>query len=238
MIPSTGPGAASELPLFQRSSTWYRQIPIRFRRYMLLKIPGTALFMYVFFIGYFHVLKNPVFPAIQVPLTVVDEVVSFYPPALWIYVSLWVYVSLAPALLYGFRELVAYGWWVGLLCLSGLTFFYFWPTAVPAPDPEWARYPGFQVLQGVDAAGNACPSLHVATAMFSAMWLDTLLREMGAGRMARGANWLWFAAITWSTLAVKQHVSLDVAGGIVLGVVFAWISQRLRPAAPPVPVAS
>ena len=140
------------------------------------------------------------------------------------------YVGIAPALLYSFRALLAYGVWIGALCLAGLACFHFWPTAIPANLVDTAQYPGFALIQGLDAPGNACPSLHVATAVFSAVWLDRLLRELDAAWPMRAINWGWFALIAWSTMAVKQHVALDVLAGSLLGLAFALPSLRLRPA--------
>jgi len=90
-------------------------------------------------------------------------------------------------------------------------------------------YPGFAMLQGVDAAGNACPSMHVAVAIFTAMRVEHVLRESRTPVPWRVLNWLWFAAIAYSTLAVKQHVVLDVVAGALLGMAFAFPSLRWRP---------
>jgi membrane-associated phospholipid phosphatase len=212
-----------------QKTAWYRQIGPRIRQHTFLKVVGTAIFMSVFFVGYFHVLRHPVYAVTQMPLTALDRVIAFYPPALVVYVSLWIYVTIPPTLLHSVRELVAYGWWIGGLCVVGLMLFFFWPTATPPQPLDFANYPGFQVLQGVDAAANACPSLHVATAAFSVIWLDRLLREMGAGKHVRALNWLWFAAIAYSTLAIKQHVALDVCAGLLLGTAMALLSLRSRP---------
>ena len=84
-------------------------------------------------------------------------------------------------------------------------------------DADWSRYPAFAFLQSVDASGNACPSLHVAFAMFTAVWLGRLLRQMGAGRGVRAFNWLWCLGIFYSTVAIRQHVALDVLAGAGLG---------------------
>ena len=101
---------------------------------------------------------------------------------------------------------------------------------MPPYPVDTTLYPAFAVIQGLDAPGNACPSLHVATAAFSAIWLDRLLRELGAEVATRACNGLWLLAIAWSTLATKQHVALDVLAGLLLGLAFALPSLRLRPA--------
>ena len=115
---------------------------------------------------------------------------------------------------------------MGALCASGLAAFYFWPSAVPRLVLDLAEHPAFAVLQGVDAAGNACPSLHVAAAVFSAFWIDHLLRRFEAGRIARGLSLVWLALIVYSTLAIKQHVVLDVLAGAALALLFALPSLQ------------
>ena len=109
---------------------------------------------------------------------------------------------------------------------------YAFPTTVPQPQLplDMALLPGFALLQGVDAAGNACPSLHVATALFSAFWIDRLLRHIGTPGLLRALNALWLLLIVYSTLAIKQHVALDVAGGTLLALLFVWPSMRWFPA--------
>jgi hypothetical protein len=215
----------------QRTGTrhWPQALLARIRRYFLLKMVGTTAFISIFFVGYFQVLRATAHEAAVMPLTPLDELVGFQPAALYAYVSLWVYVGLPPAIMVGLRELIAYGWWVGALCVAGLACFWFWPTAVPPSLIDTSLYPGFGLIRGMDAAGNACPSLHVATAAFSAIWLDRLLGEVGPGWRLRAFNWAWFAAIAWSTMATKQHVSLDVAAGILLAVAIALPSLHFRP---------
>ena len=211
------------------SMSWPQALAARFRRHFLLKFVGTTGFISLFFVGYFHVLRSTAHEATLMPLTVVDELVGFQPAALYAYVTLWIYVGLAPAIMHGRRELVAYGGWIGALCLTGLACFWYWPTAVPPHRVDTVLYPAYTLIQGIDAAGNACPSLHVATAAFSAIWLDRLLTEIGTGWRMRAINGLWFLAIAWSTLATKQHVALDVAAGILLAVAFALPSLHYRP---------
>jgi membrane-associated phospholipid phosphatase len=193
-----------------------------------LKAIGTPLFIALFFGAYFYVLKNPVYPVTVMPVTVLDRLISFQPLAFYVYITLWIYVSLPPALLASRRELYGYGMVMAAMCLTGLGIFYFWPTTVPVPDVDWARYPGMEFLKNLDAAGNACPSLHVATAVFSGLWLHRLLRRFGAPWWMLLVNGAWCAGIVYSTLAVRQHVTVDVLAGLVLGVLAASLSLRRR----------
>jgi len=209
---------------------WAAEIGLRARRMLLLKLVGVTAFTWLFFIGYFHLLKHPMHPVVVMPLTALDHLIPFQPQALFAYLSLWVYVGTAPGLQLTFRELVVYGLWVGALCLTGLACFCFWPTQVPALAMDVSGFPGFVTLQGVDAAGNACPSMHVAVAMFTVIRLEDVLRRASAPAWLRLVNQVWFLAIALSTLMIKQHVALDVLAGALLGIAFALPSMRWRPA--------
>ena len=194
----------------------------------MLKSLGITGFMWIFFVGYFYLLRHPAKPVFEMPLVALDHWVAFQPLSLPAYVSLWVYVGLPAGLMQNLRQLVVYGFWIGLLCLLGLACFYLVPTAIPAAQvpSDIALQSGFALLQGVDAAGNACPSLHVATAVFSAIWLHRLLNTVAAPAWTRAVNALWAALIVWSTLATKQHVALDVLAGTLLAVLVALPSLR------------
>ena len=205
---------------------WHRQIAAVIIQRVVLKSIGIPLFIGLFFGAYFYVLKNPAYPTTVMPFSWLDQVISFQPWAMSLYVSLWVYVSLPPSLLSTRRELYRYVAGMAGTCLAGLLVFYFWPTAVPAADIDWARYPGVDFLKNVDAAGNAFPSLHVATALFSGVWLDHLLRRFGAPQWSRLFSWMWCIGIIYSTLATRQHVAVDVGGGLLLGGMVAWLSLR------------
>ncbi len=208
---------------------WQFELWSRARELFWLKLLGTALWTTAFFVGYFELLRNPVHPVTVMPLTWVDALVPFQPAMLWPYLSLWFYIGIAPGLQRGFGQLMSYGLWTVVLMGSGLAIFYFWPTAVPQLVLDRSGHPGFALLEGVDAAGNASPSMHVASAVFTAIRLHAVLREVGAPMALRVANGVWALLIAWSTMAVRQHVALDVAGGAALGLVVALASLRWRP---------
>ena len=207
---------------------WTTEIGLRMRRHFLLKLLGTTAFVWAFFVAYFYLLRYPAHPVFSMPLTALDHMIPFQPSMLFAYLSLWLYVGIAPGLQRTFRELMVYGAWAAALCLTGLGIFYFWPSAVPPPSVDASGYPGFQMLQGVDAAGNACPSMHVAIAMFTVIWIEHLLSHARAPLALRALNVAWFIAIAWSTLAIRQHVVLDVLAGTLLGLAFALPSLHWR----------
>ena len=182
----------------------------------------------MFFGAYFYLLKYPAYPTTVMPITLLDSLIGFQPLALPMYLSLWVYVSLPPALLATRRELYGYALAMAGTCLAALVIFYFWPTAVPAADIDWTQYPDVKFLKSMDASGNACPSLHVATAVFSGIWMHHLLRRFGAPVWILVVSWVWCIGIVYSALATRQHVAVDALAGLVLGALAATLSLRHR----------
>lgn len=211
-----------------QQTPWYRQAAAVIPQHVILKSIGTTLFISLFFGAYFYLLNGPAYPTTVMPLTLLDSLIGFEPLAMPLYVSLWVYVSLPPALLATRRELYGYGAAMAGTCLVGLIIFYFWPTAAPAADIDWALHPGLDFLKSMDASGNAFPSLHVATAIFSGAWLHHLLRRFGGPQWILMLNGIWCIGIIYSTLATRQHVAVDVWAGLALGGLAAWLSLRHR----------
>ena len=144
------------------------------------------------------------------PLTALDRLLPFQPHALFAYLSLWVYVGFGPGLQRTYTDLFVYGLWMGALCLTGLTLLYFWPTEVPPRGLDVSGLPGIALLRRVDAVGNACPSMHVAAATFTAIRVHEVRRRAHSPLWLRMLNWTWCVAIVYSTLAIRQHVALDV----------------------------
>lgn len=208
---------------------WAADLGYRMRFRPALKFLGVTAFMWLFFVGYFYVLRHPVRPVMTMPLTALDHALPFSSGAFAAYVSLWLYIGIPLGLMLRARDALIYAAWAAGLCAAGLLLFYLWPTTVPASwRPQGVEgHAGFVLLQGVDASGNACPSLHVAGATFTAFWIQRLLRKIGAPLGALALNWLWLALIVHSTIAIRQHVALDVAGGMLLALPFVWASMRL-----------
>lgn len=206
---------------------WLQQIKTALCSQIVFKSAGITLFISLFFIAYFHVLNHPAYPTTVIPLTYLDKIIGFQPLALPIYLSLWMYVAIPPALITKPDELYEFTLSIALMSIAGLTIFYFWPTAIPVSEIDWRLHPSIRFLKDVDAAGNACPSMHVATACFSCAWIDYLLRRFKTPTWLRLMNIIWCVAIIYSTIATRQHVALDVLGGIVLAGVAILLSRSI-----------
>lgn len=200
------------------------------------KFAGAAIGFTLFFAVYFHVLRHPVFAVTVMPLTPIDHWIVFNPWWMLPYVSLWVYVTLPPFLLIKGHELALYGAGAAALSAVGLAFFFFWPTIVPAMDLGNGWSGPMKILKTVDASGNACPSLHVAFACFTAYWFETMMKRAEASFSMRCLNIIWAFLIVVSTIGTKQHVVWDAVGGTALGLAAAVMHRAAwRRIAPPGP---
>jgi len=201
-------------------SYWRSEIIYRLGAQWQLKFWGMPVFIGVFFAAYFLLLRYPVFEVTIMPVTALDDAIPFQPVSLIAYFSLWLYVSLAPALMKTKEELLLHGKVAAAIGMVGFAIFFFWPTAIPhAAGLRDSDISTLSWLKQTDAAGNACPSLHVAFAVFSGLWLHRALIEMRVPMAMRWLNIAWCGVIAYSTLSTKQHVVVDVIGGALLG----WI---------------
>lgn len=204
------------------------------RRHFWLKMVGHCLAIPGFLAVYLLVGANPMFPVTLMPALALDEWTPLWPWTVWIYFSLWVYICL-PAMFMGEkRELWLYFLGALLMAVVGLTIFLYWPTATAYQLQDWSGYPAtLTFMKDEDYSRNACPSLHVAYAVWTALWLRLLLRRAGAGSGWQIGNVLWAVLIILSTLTTKQHVVIDLAAGATLGgLIFAinryWVRRAER----------
>lgn len=191
-----------------------------------LKAVGTMGFIALFFTFYFYLLTHNFFSVMVMPLVWIDVWIPFESSFLYTYLSLWIYVSLPPALMKSKKELFFYGGYVGILSIIGILFYVFFPTVIPQNINDWANKPDINWLKSVDMGGNAFPSMHVASAFFSFFWLNKQLELMNADSSIRWISFFWCTGIIYSTLAVKQHVFLDVIGGLILGGVVSFYTLQ------------
>ena len=98
-----------------------------------------------------------------------------------------------------------------ILSLLGFLCYFLFPTAIVGWDYDWSLYPSLAFLKQADAAGNACPSLHVAFSVFAALWLSKVLSAVHSHSAWNIVNFLWCTLIVVSTMTTKQHVLIDVS---------------------------
>jgi membrane-associated phospholipid phosphatase len=209
-------GIERKATMVPEPGTWGHELKRRAGSLWLLKMPATMGGIAVFFGAYFWVMHHPFSAVTVMPVTWIDDLVVFFPESFFLYASLWVYVSLGPAFARDARELAAWGAASFAMAVIGLGLFMALPTKVPDFAIDWSRYPSLAFLKRVDVSGNACPSLHAAFAVFTAVVLHRQLSAISAPRALLACNALWCLGIVYSAMATRQHVALDVIAGSVL----------------------
>ena len=164
------------------------------------------------------------YPAFNRPLattyclnTALDDRIGFSAPWILPYISWYVFIpTVGLSLMFRDKKqyTITFSTMIGGLIISYLTYSFF-QTVVPRPDiivdGLFSRI--VQLIYSIDQPYNAFPSIHV---------LATYALMLGAAKArnihiaAKAAIWAVGLVIILSTVFIKQHVVLDILGGIVL----------------------
>jgi hypothetical protein len=147
-----------------------------------------------------------------------DALIPFLPWTLWVYLSQLLLLMTALALSRDDQDRSQTFYALLIATLLAALVFLTWPTQVARQPVTGAGLTAiaWRLLYLSDTPANCFPSLHVALALLSAA---ALVRRGGGWRLAAP---VWATAIVLSTLTTRQHVALDIAGGLLLAPM-AWI---------------
>lgn len=150
------------------------------------------------------------------PLTALDRALPFCPWAMPLYVSHFVFLPLGLLSLRGeaafARTLKA------VLVAAALSDLIFLLAPTTFARPEAAGFL-FDAVRRLDTPASCFPSQHVALAALVAAGVRN------DGRPWAPLAFVWAAAICVSTVLVKQHYAVDVAGGLVLAALALRLSR-------------
>ena len=183
-------------------------------------------FIALFFVAYFYLMQHHFFVVTQIPVVFLDTLVPFDDRFLILYLSLWIYVSFPAALLRSIQELFIYGAYCFVLCTVGVAIYVFFPTSIAQEPSQWVASVDIARLKSTDMNANAFPSMHVASAVFAYFWLNKQFSQMNAPVIIYVISALWCVGIIYSTMAIRQHLFIDVAGGIILGALMAIVTLK------------
>lgn len=151
----------------------------------------------------------------------IDRAIPFIPWTIWIYFSFFVFIATTV-----FRVEDAMFWrFVTASTIAALTAWsivILFPITAPRPDPalmdsklySWV----FGFVHAADPHHISFPSLHVAVT-----WICNFLLWQRDGRTRR---LVLGVGISLSTLCTKQHIVIDVVGGVTLALCCVWITGR------------
>lgn len=165
-------------------------------------------------VPYFTIEHHLLFTPALVPLTSIDRMTPFFPPAIWCYVSLYLLLLLPLLLVRDSVNLRQMAFGIGWIALASHVVFVLWPTTVPAlVSASQVTDPMLRIVLAADTNGNAIPSLHASLAVYCALCCTRLVKNW----KFRAALWAWVLLILASTLLAKRHAFLDICAGATLG---------------------
>ena len=152
--------------------------------------------------------------------TALDKMVPVYLGAVYIYFSYylilaWAGFAVRRAVFVRFMKAVCMVALVSHLC------FFFFPTGVSREGIDMSNAPLlYEWLVGWEKPRNCLPSLHgsLATLAMFALWQKGTISGMIAS--------CWWAGVMWSTIALRQHVIIDLGAGILLAAVVWFVVVR------------
>lgn len=142
-----------------------------------------------------------------------DEKIPFIPEFILIYLSAFLFVGMPYFLIDDkkyFRKVI-----LTYFAVMGLCYIFYFIFPVQRLNPNFMGGGFFEMLvnllYSIDITHNCFPSLHVAMSFLSGMVCFRYDRKYG---------WflIWVVLIIVSTLFIKQHYLLDIAGGLVVGI--------------------
>lgn len=190
----------SGLPAIRRPNQW-RALALGYVAFVVLYL-GAATF-------------TPVTPRLLAPAAI-DRAVPFLGWTVWVYFSQFVLLPLSIARARDDADRTQAFYSMVAATVIAAAIFAVWPTHIQRQVELPGGWTGlaWSALYLTDTPRNCFPSLHVALASLS-----------GAALWRRGSR---FAAVSWpaliaaSTLTTRQHVFVDIAGGVVLAGL-AWL---------------
>jgi len=192
-----------------------RRLKSQYPRKILLSVVLSA----AFYGGYFSLQRWPLFPPRLIGAGALDRAIPFDPRWVPVYLSLIFFIPIAPWLMDSKEQVEDYCLALLAIMFIGFGIFFLWPTRCSRPPLAEGAGLLIRSLRGVDSDLNACPSLHAAFALYSALLCNQLFKSMGDRGWVRALFWLWTGLILFATLATKQHMSLDLFSGGCLGLV-------------------
>ncbi len=163
-----------------------------------------------------------IFPVIWMPQLSFDEAIPVYFQSIWFYYSFYLLLGLV-GLLVEKKVFIQYLYTIGWVTAVSHAFFLFMPNGVSRADIDIQTAPAmYQMLVSIDQPRNTLPSLHASLSVVAAIAIQF---SINFPKWSKLLIWLWVLVIFWSTIALRQQVSLDlVCGGIIAAIVWWRVS--------------
>lgn len=162
------------------------------------------------------------------PETELDKAIPVCFWGLWLYVSFYLLLGIVGLTLEK-RVFIRYLYTIGWATMVAHMIFLFVPNGVSREDIDPDSSPWlYQLLVSLDKPRNAFPSLHACLSVIAALAVQASVFSKFSSLpkfLIKSGTWLWVAGIFWSTIALRQHVLLDLLSGTLIAILV-WRVMR------------
>ena len=159
--------------------------------------------------------------------TSLDNMIPAVYPTVVIYFGCYIFWIINYILIYRRSREYAYRFFVAdfLSRIVCLVFFLCYPTTLvrPAVEGEGIFYDAIRFLYKIDAPTNLFPSIHCLVSWFCFIGI---ISDIKIPKWYKVMSFLIAVAVFVSTLTTRQHVIVDVVGGVVLAQICYLIAQK------------
>lgn len=207
------------------------QVAARFRSELRLKLFLMVVLNVWVYLPYHLLQEHHFFRPIAMRACLIDERIPFWDKTVWIYLSIYLLMPIGPFLMNRREQILRYAMGVVLIGLTADFVFVIWPTFCPRPMAS-GTIAAYRFLTAVDNSFHACPSLHAAFAVYSALCAGRVLDEVLAPPVFRIGILMWALLILLATLTTHQHVLVDIVAGGALGLAVYFVVFRQSTSVP------
>lgn len=181
---------------------------------------GYVIFCIFYVVAQLNLFQDPVSP----PRLNWDDQLPFMPGSVWLYNSQFLFMGSTLWFTKDNQRLDRVCYSILLGTIIAFLIFSVYPTemtrrAVQGNGPTAMLW---RSLYSIDKPSNCFPSLHCCLALLGAFAISS------RGRAFRIGAGLWAGAIVFSTLVSKQHLVVDVLGGLSLGALSYFVVSVFR----------
>ncbi len=189
-----------------------------------------GILMVIWLLTPYMILQNvEIFDVYWMPELALDRAIPVSFSGFWFYISFYLLLGIVGLTLEK-RLFIRYLYTIGWAALVAHMTFLFFPNGASREAIDFESSPWFyQLLASTDAPRNALPSLHATLSVIAGLAVQASRMSCVSGTIRvsiKSLTWLWVIAIFWSTLALRQHVCLDlIAGAVIAVIVWRWMKN-------------
>lgn len=184
----------------------------------------SGILVVIWILAPYSILQHvEIFPVLWIPQLALDQAIPVNFQAIWFYYS-YLFLLALVGLTVEKDLFIRYLYTVGWVTAVSHAFFLFMPNGVSRAEVGVDSAPWlYQLLVNIDQPRNAFPSLHASLSVAAAI---TAQYSNNLPKWSKPVVWLWVIGIFWSTIALRQHVSLDLLGGAIVAVLVWWVIPK------------